>query len=290
MTHVSFITLLGWVKESNDFSTWTTWKQKMPSPPSPVELLLLGTLRYLGRGWTFDDLEEQTAISREVHRSFFHVFIQWASTELFQRFVLTPSANEDPCDCFHEFALAGMAGCLGSTDACHVGMLNCYHQLRIHNSGFKMSMPTRTYNLTANHRRRILFTTTGHPGRWNDKTLVRFDKFVMNVKYGKILSRNIFGLLSRNKEGEVIERKYSGVWLIVDNGYHSWSVTIPPFKTPQTYAEQRWSKWIESMRKDVECTFGILKGRFRVLKNGIRLRGPANTDKIWLTCCSLHKH
>ena len=25
---------------------------------SPIELLLLGSLRYLGRGWTFDDLEE----------------------------------------------------------------------------------------------------------------------------------------------------------------------------------------------------------------------------------------
>ena len=42
------------------------------------------------------------------------------------------------------------------------------------------------------------------------------------------------------------------------------------------------------MRKDVECTFGILKGRFRVLKNGIRLRGPQATDNIWLTCCALH--
>ena len=37
----------------------------------PIELLVLGALRYLGRGWTFDDLEEATAISEEVHRVFF---------------------------------------------------------------------------------------------------------------------------------------------------------------------------------------------------------------------------
>jgi Plant transposon protein len=42
------------------------------------------------------------------------------------------------------------------------------------------------------------------------------------------------------------------------------------------------------MRKDVECTFGILKGRFCVLKTGIRLHGLAVTDCIWLTCCALH--
>ena len=181
-----------------------------------------------------------------------------------------------------------MPGCIGSTDACHVGMLNCHNQLRIRNSGFKMNMPTRTFNLTANHRRKILSTTTGHPGRFNDKTLVRFDKFVMNVKGGKILPKNVFGLLWKNEDGNVVERKHSGVWLVVDNGYHHWSVTIPPYKNPNTYFELRWSKWLESMRKDVECTFGILKGRFRLLKNGIRVRGQENTDKIWLTCCALH--
>jgi Plant transposon protein len=38
--------------------------------------------------------------------------------------------------------------------------------------------------------------------------------------------------------------------------------------------EERLSEWIESFRKDAECVFGILKGRFRVLKTGIRLDGP----------------
>jgi hypothetical protein len=42
------------------------------------------------------------------------------------------------------------------------------------------------------------------------------------------------------------------------------------------------------MRKDVECTFGILKGRWRILKSGIRLQGVDAVDNIWLTCCALH--
>ena len=42
---------------------------------SPLSLLLLGALRYLGRGWTFfDDIEVATAIGRETHRNFFHLF------------------------------------------------------------------------------------------------------------------------------------------------------------------------------------------------------------------------
>jgi len=42
------------------------------------------------------------------------------------------------------------------------------------------------------------------------------------------------------------------------------------------------------MRKDVECTFGILKGRFRVLKTGIPLHGIEACDKVWYTCFALH--
>ena len=47
--------------------------------PTPVDLLVLGSLRYLGRGWTFDDVEECTAVSHEVHRVFFRQFIEFGS-------------------------------------------------------------------------------------------------------------------------------------------------------------------------------------------------------------------
>ena len=40
--------------------------------------------------------------------------------------------------------------------------------------------------------------------------------------------------------------------------------------------------------KDVECCFGILKGRFCILKYGIRLYGIEKSDIIWKTCCALH--
>ena len=47
-------------------------------------------------------------------------------------------------------------------------------------------------------------------------------------------------------------------------------------------------EWLESMRKDVECTFGILKGRFTILKTGVKLHGFELTNQIWLICCALH--
>ena len=284
-----FLELLEMVKQDDHFLMWTRGSSDCTGKrSSPVELLLLGSLRYLGRGFTFDDCEENTAISEETHRRFFHVFILFGASVLFPKFVERPINNTDSLTHQQEFLEAGMDGCIGSTDATHVAMLRCPSQLRNFNNGFKLDLPSRTYNLTTNHRRQILSTTTGHPGRWNDKTLVLFDDFVKSIYNGKILQDVKFSLFEHNANGEIVQRHYTGAWLIVDNGYLEWSTTVPPFKNALTYKELRWSKWIESMRKDVECVFGILKGRFRVLKTGVRLHGLKATDRLWLTCCALH--
>ena len=141
-----------------------------------------------------------------------------------------------------------------------------------------------------NHCREILSTTRGYPATWNDKILVMFDDFVTRLKTGEYLSDFAFQLWDHNaKNGDEIKRLIGrGAWLLVDNGYHAWSITVPPFKRTDTRREVRFSAWLESMRKDVECTFGILKGRWRILKSGIRVHGIETADQIWLTCCALH--
>jgi hypothetical protein len=255
---------------------------------SPLELMILGSLRYIGRGWTFDDLEEATGISQETHRSFFHVFICIGSTVLFRKYVVSPKNNEDAQTHMHEMKLAGLHGAVGSTDATHIVLEKCSNRLKNAHLGGKMKHAARTYNITVNHRRRILSTTTGHPSRWNDKTLVRFDKFVSGIHEGTILNDVEFSLWEKNHDGQVVEAKYKGAWLIVDNGYLNWAVTVPPLKVSSDQREIRWSQWMESIRKDVECMFGILKGRWRILKTGIRLFGVESADKIWMTCCALH--
>ena len=142
--------------------------------------------------------------------------------------------------------------------------------------------------MTVNHRRRILSTTFGHPARWNDKTIAHFDYFMKGIQEGHIFQDYKFELYDYDDAGNVIGQNYEGVWLLVDNGYLNWPTTVPPFKRSTNRAEIRFSSWLESMRKDVECTFGILKGRWRILKTGIRLKGTDVADKIWKTCCALH--
>jgi hypothetical protein len=151
----------------------------------------------------------------------------------------------------------------------------------------------RTYNLTCNHRRQILHTTSGHPGRWNDKTLIRFDTFISELRDGGLDDKMDFELRTRqgmtsDEEGDDRILRLKGAYVIVDNCYLEWSTTVPPVKDSCNRSELRFSQWLESMRKDVECTFGILKGRWRILKRGIRVHNTEVGDDIWLTCCALH--
>jgi hypothetical protein len=98
--------------------------------------------------------------------------------------------------------------------------------------------------------------------------MVRFDTFLTAVRAGWLLTNDEFELiLSYDKEGNVITVWYNGVYVIVDNGYLAWSCTVPPISVTNKIDKTQWSRWLESMRKDVECTFRILKGRFENFKD-----------------------
>ena len=288
LPYPNFLQLVASVSESELFDRWCGYKPNNKQS-SPIELLVLGSLRYLGRGFTFDDIEENTAISKEVHRTFFHRFVEFGSTVLYEKYVQTPDNVDEAKTHMREFEEAGFPGCVGSSDATHITTDRCEYNLKNNHLGPKSSLTARSYNLCVNHRRRILHSTPGGPARWNDQTMVRFDRFITQIRSdGLNLQENTFELLARGKGGEVIAVKYKGVYVIVDNGYLNWSCTVPPFTVTSNTDEIRWSRWLESMRKDVECTFGILKGRWRILKAGVRIHGVDGVDDVWLTCCALH--
>ncbi len=45
---------------------------------------------------------------------------------------------------------------------------------------------------------------------------------------------------------------------------------------------------MESVHKDVECCFGILKGSFRILKRPALFKYKRQVDNVFITCCILH--
>ncbi|KAL7475023.1 hypothetical protein ACHAW6_000957 [Cyclotella cf. meneghiniana] len=223
------------------------------STATPIEFLVLEALQYLGREWSFNNIEEATAMSVEVHHCFFHVIIDFSSTVLYAKYVIFPSIYDKAKRYMEEeFMMAGMMGCVGSMGGTHI---------TIHHLGGNSKCTTRSYNMTANHCKRTLHSTLGGPHHWNDKMRKMFDTFLKHYQDG---------------------------YVTVDNGYLRWSLNVPPYEITNKQLEIRGSKWVESIRKDVECTFGILKGCWHILKSEVRLQGVDVVDKVRLTCCTLH--
>ena len=178
----------------------------------------------------FDDLEEATGMSEDAHRAFFHQFVLFGDPFLCSRFVNYPKNAEQATTHVKEFKIAGMSGGVGSMDATHIMMEKCSHRLKQNHLGGKSKQACRSFNLTANHRREMLHSTSGHPSRWNDKAIVLIDEFATQIRKGKVMMDNVFELMDHDDNGEACSVKCRGAWSLVDNGCLNWSTTMPPMK------------------------------------------------------------
>jgi Plant transposon protein len=61
-----------------------------------------------------------------------------------------------------------------------------------------------------------------------------------------------------------------------------------PIKCCTNVNELRWSTRLESVRKDVECFFGRLKGRFRILQSNILFHHQSKVDSVFIASSILH--
>ena len=148
----------------------------------------------------------------------------------------------------------------------HIRLWNVALNLKQVSTG-KEKYPTRAFNVVVNHRKLVLAAQKGAYGSTNDKTLVRFDRGALALQAGTYddIETNL-----KNKKG--LDVKMKGCFFIVDNGYLPWPTLIEPSKTSRSDGESSWSKLIESLRKDVECFFGILKEILFILKFGCRIQ------------------
>ena len=81
---------------------------------------------------------------------------------------------------------------------------------------------------------------------------------------------------------------WKGEYFIADGGYVKCQYMLDSFATTVCMEERIWSEWLESVRKDVECAFGIIKARFRFFQNPIELHSLPLIEAAWKTAIALH--
>ena len=148
------------------------------------------------------------------------------------------------------------------------------------------------FNVVVKHTREVMHCTDAAAGCRNDKTMAHHDPFMTAMRTGKLLTADklynvstfTYDLHTANGEGctEV------GVYLISDGGYHRWPINMFAPHHSSDRKVLQWAKKMESVRKDVECTFGIMKQRFRELKLPSEFKKSYTVSLVFKTCCHLH--
>ncbi len=102
-----------------------TKKEGRGRRPKELVLKVMGVLRVLGRAHCFDDVEESTNISAEVHRCFFHRFCEIFATKVASAWLRPPESRNEVLAVFTMYGAVGFPGCIGSIDCVHIPWERC---------------------------------------------------------------------------------------------------------------------------------------------------------------------
>ena len=230
-----------------------------------AELHVLGALCVLGHGLPFQVISTYSNISKEEHRLFFHRFIDYFFDN-HRNYIYLPRDADELRIVSKKYREVGLPGAMGSKDVVHVKWSRAPAGDFNRCKG-KESYPSIAFQCISNFERRIMGVSRAQYGTRNDKSIVRRDHNVHEVVSGwySTVEWEYFSI-----DGNV--ETDAGCYLICDNGYLRWPTSICPYMhADRTSMEGYFSTNLESVRKDVECVFGIMKKRWKVLDHGFRM-------------------
>ena len=114
--------------------------------------------------------------------------------------------------------------------------------------------------------------------------MVRHDEYLIAIAHRKMYGNRVFYTVRLDGK----EIKHKGAYVMVDGGYLRWPSLQCANHASYDMVDRRLRAWIEQVRKKVETVFGILKGRFRILKVGMPYHDQGACERVMHTCCILH--
>jgi hypothetical protein len=251
------------------------------SMPIPVPFRVLVSLRMLGKNHDFDTLNELSLIGASTCHVIFVTFVTNFVKKYFHKLVNIPQGEELRA-VMEVYKIMGFNGCFGSIDCTHIHWNKCKKQWQNFCIG-KEGYPTLSFLVVVDHNRRAMVVSDAFFGACNDKMIVK------NVEETKALmsgSMEHIPYLLYDAQGQLI--KVQGAYLIADAGFLRVGCMIDPTHAFWSQDEVRWSEFLESIRKDVECFFGILKNRFRYCLGPIETRDFSVIESAFKCCAMLH--
>jgi hypothetical protein len=252
--------------------------------PHPLNLKFASSLRVIGLGAGMDIAEEGSGIAEQTVAKFIPDWLEWFVQQNFHKWVKGIGSVEELRKVEGDFAKMGFPGCASQTDAMHAHFPACPSAKKSLYSNGKEGEPTIVWNVHSDAQGNVLAVSDPSRGTMSDKTIVQVDPFSMGLKNDRMFTEYEFQVKRRDGTSATLNGAYSSC----DGGYHKWVTLIASQKNPLTRAEKIYTKRQESCRKRIECIFGLLKKRTRILRNGLPYSSLRVCDNIMRASCILH--
>ncbi|GKB37902.1 ALP1-like protein isoform X1 [Tanacetum coccineum] len=172
----------------------------------------------------------------------------------------------------------GLPGMLGSIDCMHWDWKNCPKLLR---GQFKRSTnkyPTLMLEVVADQKLWIWHAYFGVPGANND----------LNVLYGSPLFDAEIADIAPECPFVVNGHTYRKGYYLADGIYPAWSTFVKTFSVARDEKTLKFKRVQEAARKDIERAFGVLQGRWGIIRQPARAMQINTLKRIMYCCIILH--
>lgn len=141
-------------------------------------------------------------------------------------------------------------------------------------------------NCTVDYFGRFIHVSRILPGAENDTSAIMQDDFLSRVLREDPLYKQSQCMSHVSNDKTAVHTR---AYVLVDGGCCGWPTTVSPIAHPRDDGgEVLWNKHHESLRKVMECAFGILKARRRILATRIEWRDENAVGEMFKVCCCLH--
>ncbi|XP_071727814.1 protein ALP1-like [Rutidosis leptorrhynchoides] len=140
----------------------------------------------------------------------------------------------------------------------------------------------------------------GHPTIMLE-AVASYDMLIWHAFFGMAGSNNYINVLNHSplfdslrkdraapSPFEVNGNQYLFGYYLADGIYPDWKTLIQGYTTPIEEPRKKFTKFQSSARKDVERTFGVLQGRFAILKTPARVMSVNKMRRIMYSCIVMH--
>jgi hypothetical protein len=247
----------------------------------PIEFRVLIALRILAKNHDSDTMCELSLVGASTCNTIFRTFVLNFRREYFREIVFMPE-GEELQKVMDVYKLLGFNGCFGSIDCTHLWWNKCPSYWQNYCIG-KEGYPTLAFLVVVDHNRRAMIVSRAFFGAANDKLIVKACEETKAIIEGA-MEHILFHLY--DGDGNLV--KVQGGYLIADGGFLRIGCMMDPGHGSWSMNEVRWSEFLESIRKDVECFYGILKNRFRFCIGPIEVRDYEVVEAAFQCCTMIH--